>query len=137
MPSARRWFSRPKPGDFAANCGLIPECDGGMVGGRKTPKGHGVPTKASPVVTVGSVKFANNLPLAVIAGPCALESREHAFEMAGALKEITQRLGIGFVYKTSFDKANRTSAASGRGMGLGQALKIFADIRSELGVSVL
>ncbi len=88
-------------------------------------------------MTVGSVKFGNALPLAVIAGPCALESRSHAFEMASALKEITQRLGIGFVYKTSFDKANRTSASSGRGMGLGQALKIFADIRSELGVPLL
>ncbi|MBV8793253.1 MAG: 3-deoxy-8-phosphooctulonate synthase [Pseudolabrys sp.] len=94
-------------------------------------------TKAAPVVSVGSVKFGNALPLAVIAGPCALESRSHAFEMASALKEITQRLGIGFVYKTSFDKANRTSASSGRGMGLGQALKIFSDIRSELGVPVL
>jgi 2-dehydro-3-deoxyphosphooctonate aldolase (KDO 8-P synthase) len=96
-----------------------------------------VSTKAAPVVAVGGVKFGNALPLAVIAGPCALESRSHAFEMASALKEITQRLGIGFVFKTSFDKANRTSANSGRGMGLDQALKIFADIRSELGVSVL
>jgi 2-dehydro-3-deoxyphosphooctonate aldolase (KDO 8-P synthase) len=96
-----------------------------------------VSTKAAPVVTVGSVKFGNALPLAVIAGPCALESREHAFEMAGALKAITQRLGIGFVFKTSFDKANRSSASSGRGMGLGQAQQIFADIRSEIGVPVL
>jgi len=96
-----------------------------------------VTAKAAPVVSVGNVKFGNALPLAVIAGPCALESRSHAFEMASALKEITQRLGIGFVYKTSFDKANRTSASSGRGMGLGQALKIFSDIRSELGVPVL
>jgi 2-dehydro-3-deoxyphosphooctonate aldolase (KDO 8-P synthase) len=96
-----------------------------------------VTTKAAPVVTVGSVKFGNALPLVVIAGPCALESRSHAFEMAGALKEITQRLGIGFVFKTSFDKANRSSANSGRGIGLGQAQQIFADIRSELGVPVL
>jgi 2-dehydro-3-deoxyphosphooctonate aldolase (KDO 8-P synthase) len=96
-----------------------------------------VTTKAAPVVTVGSVKFGNALPLAVIAGPCALESRSHAFEMASALKEITQRLGIGFVFKTSFDKANRSSANSGRGMGLGQAQQIFADLRSELGVPVL
>ena len=94
-------------------------------------------TSAAPIVTVGSVKFGNALPLAVIAGPCALESRTHAFEMARALKEITQRLGIGFVFKTSFDKANRSSASSGRGMGLGQAQQIFADIRSELGVPVL
>jgi 2-dehydro-3-deoxyphosphooctonate aldolase (KDO 8-P synthase) len=83
------------------------------------------------------VTFGNALPLVVIAGPCALESREHAFEMATALKEITGRLGIGFVFKTSFDKANRTSAASARGMGLGQAQQIFADIRRELGVPVL
>jgi 2-dehydro-3-deoxyphosphooctonate aldolase (KDO 8-P synthase) len=96
-----------------------------------------VSTKAAPVVTVGSVKFGNALPLAVIAGPCALESRTHAFEMASALKEITQRLGISFVFKTSFDKANRSSASSGRGMGLGQAQQIFADIRSEIGVPVL
>jgi 2-dehydro-3-deoxyphosphooctonate aldolase (KDO 8-P synthase) len=96
-----------------------------------------VTTKAAPIVAVGSVEFGNALPLAVIAGPCALESRTHAFEMASALKEITQRLGIGLVFKTSFDKANRTSGNSGRGMGLGQALKIFADLRSELGVPVL
>ena len=94
-------------------------------------------TKVAPIVAVGSVKFGNALPLAVIAGPCALESRTHAFEMASALKEITQRLGIGFVFKTSFDKANRSSTNSGRGMGLGQAQQIFADIRSELGVPVL
>jgi len=90
-----------------------------------------------PVVTVGKARFGNALPLAVIAGPCALESRTHALEMAGALKEITGRLGIGFVYKTSFDKANRTSAKSNRGIGLDQALPIFAEIRSSLDVPVL
>ena len=100
-------------------------------------KGPGVTTPAAPIVTVGRVKFGNALPLAVIAGPCALESREHAFEMASALKEIAARLGVGLVFKTSFDKANRTSGNSARGMGLGQALKIFADIRSELDVPVL
>ena len=63
----------------------------------------------SPVVAVGSARFGNKLPLALIAGPCALESREHALEMAGALKDIAAKLRIGFVYKTSFDKANRTS----------------------------
>src|SRR5260370_32271441 len=93
--------------------------------------------KPNAIVAIGKVKFGNRLPLAVIAGPCALESREHAFEMASALKEITARLGIGFVFKTSFDKANRTSAARPRGVGLGQAQQIFADIRSELGVPVL
>ena len=68
-------------------------------------------TTTAPVVTAGSVKFGNALPLALIAGPCALESRAHAFEMAIALKEISARLGIGLVYKTSFDKANRTSSS--------------------------
>jgi len=88
-------------------------------------------------VAVGKVKFGNSLPLAVIAGPCALESRAHAFEMAAALKEITARLGIGLVYKTSFDKANRTSATSARGLGLDKALAIFADLRRELSIPVL
>jgi 2-dehydro-3-deoxyphosphooctonate aldolase (KDO 8-P synthase) len=94
-------------------------------------------TSAAPIVTVGSVQFGNALPFAVIAGPCQLESRDHAFEMATALKDITRRLGIGFVFKTSYDKANRSSVSSARGVGLGQAQKIFADIRSELGVPVL
>ena len=94
-------------------------------------------TTAAPVVTVGSVKFGNALPLAVIAGPCALESRAHAFEMATALKEIATRLGIGLIYKSSFDKANRTSATKGRGIGLEQALPIFADIREKLGLPIL
>src|SRR5882672_7267225 len=88
-------------------------------------------------VTVGTARFGNALPLALIAGPCALESRAHALEMAVALKEITARLGLGFVYKTSFDKANRTSAKSARGLGLDAALAIFADIRQSLGVPVL
>jgi len=93
--------------------------------------------KPNPIVTVGKARFGNALPLALIAGPCALESRAHAFEMAGALKEITGRLKIGFVYKTSFDKANRTSAQSARGIGLDKALAIFADLRGTLGVPVL
>jgi 2-dehydro-3-deoxyphosphooctonate aldolase (KDO 8-P synthase) len=91
----------------------------------------------NPVVAVGPARFGNKLPLALIAGPCALESRDHAFEMAGALKEITGKLGIGLVYKTSFDKANRTSAKSNRGIGLEQALPIFADLRAKLGVPML
>jgi len=97
------------------------------------------PKKADPnaVVAVGKVRFGNKLPLALIAGPCALESRAHAFEMAAALKEITARLNIGFIYKTSFDKANRTSAAGARGLGLGNALSIFAELREKLGVPVL
>jgi 2-dehydro-3-deoxyphosphooctonate aldolase (KDO 8-P synthase) len=90
-----------------------------------------------PIVAVGDVRFGNALPLALIAGPCALESREHALEMASALKEIGGRLGIGLVYKTSFDKANRTSARSNRGIGLDEALPIFAEIRQALGVPIL
>ena len=93
--------------------------------------------KPNPIVTVGAAKFGNQLPLALIAGPCALESRAHAFEMATALKELTAKLGLGFVYKTSFDKANRTSAASARGMGLDKALSIFAELREKLGVPLL
>jgi 2-dehydro-3-deoxyphosphooctonate aldolase (KDO 8-P synthase) len=96
-----------------------------------------VAAKPNAVVAVGKAKFGNKLPLALIAGPCALESRAHAFEMAIALKEITAKLGLGFVYKTSFDKANRTSAASARGIGLDKALAIFADLREKLAVAVL
>ncbi len=91
----------------------------------------------NPVVAVGSTRFGNKLPLALIAGPCALESRDHAFEMASALKDIAGKLGIGFVYKTSFDKANRTSMKSKRGIGLDAALPIFAEIRRQLGVPIL
>src|SRR3954463_2070786 len=87
-------------------------------------------------VDVGAVRFGNALPLALIAGPCALESRAHALETASALKEIAGRVGIGLVYKTSFDKANRTSATSARGMGLKDALPIFAEIRESLGLPV-
>jgi 2-dehydro-3-deoxyphosphooctonate aldolase (KDO 8-P synthase) len=93
--------------------------------------------KASPVVPVGKVKFGNDLPISIIAGPCQLESRAHALEVAGALKEIADRLNIGLVYKTSFDKANRTSGTAARGIGLTQALPIFAEIRSSLGLPVL
>jgi 2-dehydro-3-deoxyphosphooctonate aldolase (KDO 8-P synthase) len=92
---------------------------------------------AASVVTVGQVRFGNDLPIAIIAGPCQLESRAHALEVAGALKEIATRLNIGLVYKTSFDKANRTSASAARGVGLKEALPIFAEIRSSLGLPVL
>jgi len=88
-------------------------------------------------VTIGTVRFGNDLPLALIAGPCALESRAHALEIAAALKEIAARVGIGLVYKTSFDKANRTSASSARGVGLDAALPMFAEIRETLKVPVL
>ncbi|MGJ5137639.1 3-deoxy-8-phosphooctulonate synthase [Bradyrhizobium oligotrophicum] len=95
------------------------------------------PISAAPVVSLGSVKFGNQLPLAVIAGPCQLESRAHALEVASALKEIATRLNIGLVYKTSFDKANRTSGSAARGLGLQQSLPIFAEIRASLGLPVL
>jgi 2-dehydro-3-deoxyphosphooctonate aldolase (KDO 8-P synthase) len=93
--------------------------------------------KPNSVVIIGKARFGNKLPLALIAGPCALESRAHAFDMAGALKELTAKLGIAFVYKTSFDKANRTSAKSARGLGFDKALSIFAELRKKLGVPVL
>jgi 2-dehydro-3-deoxyphosphooctonate aldolase (KDO 8-P synthase) len=92
-------------------------------------KAHAVP--------VGGVRFGNDLPLAIIAGPCAMESRDHALEMASALKEIAGRLGLGLVYKSSFDKANRTSSASARGIGLGEALPIFAEVKERLGLPVV
>jgi 2-dehydro-3-deoxyphosphooctonate aldolase (KDO 8-P synthase) len=92
---------------------------------------------AEGIVSAGSVRFGNDLPIAIIAGPCQLESRAHALEVASALKEIAARLKIGLVYKTSFDKANRTSASGARGIGLKQSLPIFSEIRSSLGLPVL
>src|SRR5256886_355866 len=92
---------------------------------------------AAPVVAAGPVKFGNDLPISIIAGPCQLESRTHALEVASALKEIAGRLKIGLVYKTSFDKANRTSASAARGIGLVQALPIFAEISASLDLPVL
>jgi 2-dehydro-3-deoxyphosphooctonate aldolase (KDO 8-P synthase) len=94
-------------------------------------------TAPNAVVRVGLVEIGNAKPLVLIAGPCALESRAHALEMANALKEITGKAGVGLIYKTSFDKANRTSAGSERGMGLDRALPIFAEIRKSTGVPVL
>jgi 2-dehydro-3-deoxyphosphooctonate aldolase (KDO 8-P synthase) len=84
-----------------------------------------------------AVRIGNALPLAIIAGPCAMESRAHALETAQALKEISARLGIGLIYKTSFDKANRTSSRSSRGVGLKAALPVFAEIRESLGLPTL
>ena len=89
------------------------------------------------IVKAGNVSFGNGLPLALIAGPCQMESRDHAFMMAGTLKEICARLGIGLVYKSSFDKANRTSLGGKRGMGLEKSLAVFADIGKDLGLPVL
>jgi 2-dehydro-3-deoxyphosphooctonate aldolase (KDO 8-P synthase) len=94
-------------------------------------------TKPNRAVRVGDVTFANDRPIAVLAGPCQMESRAHALEMAAALKEICGRLGIGLVYKTSFDKANRTSLAGRRGIGLDGALPVFAEIRETLRLPVV
>jgi 2-dehydro-3-deoxyphosphooctonate aldolase (KDO 8-P synthase) len=95
-------------------------------------------TKQHPaVVEAGSVRFGNHLPLGIIAGPCAMESRDHALEMASALKEIAERQGMGLVYKSSFDKANRTSGSSARGIGLHKALAVFAEVKERLGLPVL
>src|SRR5580704_15027255 len=94
-------------------------------------------TAPNPVVRVGSLEIGNAKPLSIIAGPCALESRDHALEMASALKEIAAKAGVGFIYKTSFDKANRTSANSVRGLGIELALPIFAEIRESIGIPVL
>ncbi|CAM5767392.1 3-deoxy-8-phosphooctulonate synthase [Mesorhizobium amorphae] len=94
-------------------------------------------TKPNAKVTVGQTLFANDAPLSLIAGPCQFESRQHAFDMAGALKELTGKLGIGFVYKSSFDKANRSSLSSTRGAGLEAALPVFSELRKELGVTIL
>jgi 2-dehydro-3-deoxyphosphooctonate aldolase (KDO 8-P synthase) len=84
-----------------------------------------------------SVVFGNRLPLSFIAGPCALESRDHALRMAGALRDIADRLGVGIVYKSSFDKANRTSLTGRRGIGLHDALPIFSEIKEKFGFPIL
>ncbi|RJT38558.1 3-deoxy-8-phosphooctulonate synthase [Mesorhizobium waimense] len=94
-------------------------------------------SKPNSSVTVGKVVFANTAPLSLIAGPCQLESRQHAFDMAGALKELTGKLGIGLVYKTSYDKANRTSLGGTRGAGLDAALPVFDDLRKEFSLPIL
>lgn len=94
-------------------------------------------TSPNAEVSVGSVRIGNRLPLTLIAGPCQMESRQHAFDMAGALKEMAGKLGIGLIYKSSFDKANRTSLSGKRGAGLDAALPVFADIRREFGLPVL
>ncbi|TIN21894.1 MAG: 3-deoxy-8-phosphooctulonate synthase [Mesorhizobium sp.] len=88
-------------------------------------------------VTVGNVVFDNNAALSLIAGPCQFESRQHAFDMAGALKELTDKLGIGLVYKTSYDKANRTSLSATRGAGMDAALPVFDELRKEFSLPVL
>jgi len=91
----------------------------------------------SSTITVGDLTIGNGLPLVLIAGPCAMESQNHALDMAGALMEMTGKLGMGLIYKTSFDKANRTSASSPRGMGLDKALPVFEAVKKQIGCPVL
>ena len=88
-------------------------------------------------VNIGNVEAANDKPFMLIAGPCQMESRDHAFDMCGAMKEITDKLDIGFVYKSSFDKANRSSLSGTRGIGLEGALPVFADLKKEFGCPVI
>jgi len=88
-------------------------------------------------VKLQSYEIANDKPFTLIAGPCQMESREHAFDMCGGIKEITDRLGINLVYKSSFDKANRTSISGKRGLGLDKSLPVFADLKKEFGVPVV
>ena len=88
-------------------------------------------------ISIGNLTVGNDLPLTLIAGPCALESRGHAMDMSSALVEMTSRLGIGLIYKTSFDKANRTSLSNSRGLGLEASLPILADIREKHGCPVV
>jgi len=94
-------------------------------------------SRPNATVRVGNVTFSNTAPLALIAGPCQMESRDHAFDMAGALKQITDDLGICLVYKSSFDKANRTSLKAQRGIGLEKAMTVFADLKAVFGFPVL
>jgi 2-dehydro-3-deoxyphosphooctonate aldolase (KDO 8-P synthase) len=94
-------------------------------------------TQPNATVSAGNVTIGNDRPFTLIAGPCAMESRDHALEMASALKEITGKLGIGLIYKSSFDKANRTAANAERGLGLELALPIFAEVKEKLGLPVL
>jgi 2-dehydro-3-deoxyphosphooctonate aldolase (KDO 8-P synthase) len=89
------------------------------------------------IVSAGSVRFSNSLPFSLIAGPCQMESRDHAFMMAETLKAMCEKLSIGLVYKSSFDKANRTSLKGVRGMGLDKSLSVFADIKAKLGLPVI
>ncbi|MGH1376754.1 MAG: 3-deoxy-8-phosphooctulonate synthase [Alphaproteobacteria bacterium] len=88
-------------------------------------------------VSVDQLEIGNTKPLTIIAGPCQLESKDHAFEMCGALKELTQKLGIQFIYKSSYDKANRTSIFGKRGLGIDKGLQVLADIREHFGVPVI
>lgn len=93
--------------------------------------------KPNFTVSVGEVSFSNDTPFSLIAGPCQMESREHAFDMAGGLKEICAKLGVGLIYKSSYDKANRTSLTGKRGIGMDKALHVFAELKTEFGFPVI
>jgi 2-dehydro-3-deoxyphosphooctonate aldolase (KDO 8-P synthase) len=95
------------------------------------------PKLPNPTVTVRDVTFAQDRPIAIFAGPCQMESRAHALEMASALKAIAGRRKIGLVYKSSYDKANRTSLGGKRGIGLDAAIDVFAEIRETLGLAIV
>jgi 2-dehydro-3-deoxyphosphooctonate aldolase (KDO 8-P synthase) len=95
------------------------------------------PLQPRPVVQVGTVRFGNRLPMALIAGPCQIESRAQVLEVAESLAATATRLGIGLVFKSSFDKANRTSLSGPRGIGLAAALEIFAEVRERFGLPIL
>ena len=97
------------------------------------------PTNSEVVVGEGAAKvvFSNSKRFSLIAGPCQMESRDHAFMVAGKLSEICRELGIGLVYKSSYDKANRTSLSAERGIGLEKAMEVFADLKKEYGFPVL
>jgi len=88
-------------------------------------------------VGIGKLSLSNISPIVLIAGPCQLESRQHALEMSRALKEMCDALGLGLIYKTSFDKANRSSVATARGLGMDKSLPILAEVRESVGVPVL
>ncbi len=93
--------------------------------------------KPDDVVTIGDVNISNAAPFALFAGPCQMESRDHGLEMDHGLKEICDRLGIGLIFKASFDKANRTSIGSQRGLGFEGTLPVFAEIREKYGLAIV
>jgi 2-dehydro-3-deoxyphosphooctonate aldolase (KDO 8-P synthase) len=95
------------------------------------------PTIAPRVVRVGAIEIGNDLPFVLIAGPCAIESRAHAFEIADALRSLSAATGVKVIYKSSYDKANRTSASSRRGIGMAEGLGILAEVRERFGLPVL
>lgn len=100
-----------------------------------------IQSTTNSIVAIGEgskrVSFSNRMPISLIAGPCQMESRDHAFTVAGKLAEICREAGIGLVYKSSFDKANRTSLSAGRGIGLDKAMEVFTDLRQEYGFPVI